>query len=294
MDPFSDNSELFHIYKAFFTGAYETVLAVDSTHFSEVNQEKAFVYKLRSKLALGDIDEAIAELQSSPTTPSTSATLVYAMYLKGDRQAVTEIESLVHQNEDNEIVLVLAGIILANEGRYGEALQVLNGHQGSLEAISVIVRIHLGNNNTEAAFKEIQAAKKWAQDNIIYNLAEAWVCCRIGGEKFQQAYYIFEEQAQSSESSVRSIVSQAITELQLGRIPEAQDNIQRALEINSQDPDVLTAAITCAILMDKPVEEYESALESVDPSNRYLQDLKEKEELFERVSAKYADQISGY
>ena len=44
-----------------------------------------------------------------------------------------------------------------------------------------------------------------------------------GGEKYQAAYYVFEELAQASATqSVQSLVSQAVAELHLGRLEEAE------------------------------------------------------------------------
>lgn len=55
-----------------------------------------------------------------------------------------------------------------------------------------------------------------------------------GGDKYQSAFYVFEELAQApSTSSVSSLVSQAIAEIHLGRIEEAQAALEQAI---SKDP----------------------------------------------------------
>ncbi len=52
-----------------------------------------------------------------------------------------------------------------------------------------------------------------------------------GGEKYQQAFYVFEELAQApATSSISSLVSQAVCELHLGRAEEAQAALDQALE----------------------------------------------------------------
>ena len=54
---------------------------------------------------------------------------------------------------------------------------------------------------------------------------------RQGGEKYQQAFYVFEELAQApSTASIRSLVSQAVCELHLGRVEEAQAALEQALQ----------------------------------------------------------------
>lgn len=49
----------------------------------------------------------------------------------------------------------------------------------TVDAVALIVQIHLQQNRNDLAVKEVTAAKRWAQDNIIVNLAESWVGLRL-------------------------------------------------------------------------------------------------------------------
>ena len=44
---------------------------------------------------------------------------------------------------------------------------------------ALIVQIQLQQNRTDLALKEAQSARRWAQDSLLVNLAEAWVGLRI-------------------------------------------------------------------------------------------------------------------
>ncbi len=46
-------------------------------------------------------------------------------------------------------------------------------------SVALIVQIHLQQNRTELALKEVNAAKRWAQDSLLVNLAESWVGLRL-------------------------------------------------------------------------------------------------------------------
>jgi coatomer protein complex subunit epsilon len=46
-------------------------------------------------------------------------------------------------------------------------------------SVALIVQIHLQQNRTDLALKEVQAAKRWAQDSLLVNLAESWVGLRV-------------------------------------------------------------------------------------------------------------------
>ena len=50
---------------------------------------------------------------------------------------------------------------------------------GLLCSIALIVQIHLQQNRTDLALKEVTAARKWAQDNLLVNIAESWVGLRV-------------------------------------------------------------------------------------------------------------------
>ena len=41
-----------------------------------------------------------------------------------------------------------------------------------------MVQIHLQQNRTDLALKEVSTARRWAQDSLLVNLAEAWVGLR--------------------------------------------------------------------------------------------------------------------
>lgn len=48
-----------------------------------------------------------------------------------------------------------------------------------LGSVALIVQIHLQQNRSDLALKEVQAAKRWAQDSLLVNLAESWVGLRV-------------------------------------------------------------------------------------------------------------------
>lgn len=67
-----------------------------------------------------------------------------------------------------------------------------------------------------------------------------------GGEKYQQAFYVYEELAQApSTSSIRTLVSQAVCELHLGRLEEAQAALDQAIQ---KDPEFSEAIANLLVL----------------------------------------------
>lgn len=77
-----------------------------------------------------------------------------------------------------------------------------------------------------------------------------------GGEKYQAAFYVYEELASvPSTSSAMSIVGQAISEIHLGRLPEAEAALQSALEKYPESADVIANAIVLYALSGKDTTE---------------------------------------
>lgn len=54
-------------------------------------------------------------------------------------------------------------------------------------SVALIVQIHLQQNRTDLALKEVQAAKRWAQDSLLINLAESWVGMRVVSSKHERS-----------------------------------------------------------------------------------------------------------
>ncbi len=51
--------------------------------------------------------------------------------------------------------------------------------QPLVDAVALIAQIHLQQNRTDLAVKEVTAARRWAQDSLLVNLAESWVGLRM-------------------------------------------------------------------------------------------------------------------
>ena len=49
----------------------------------------------------------------------------------------------------------------------------------AVDAVALIVQIHLMQNRNDLAAKEVAAARRWAQDSLLVNLAESWVGLRL-------------------------------------------------------------------------------------------------------------------
>ncbi|KAJ4422679.1 hypothetical protein N0V82_002683 [Gnomoniopsis sp. IMI 355080] len=299
MDPYSSEGELINIHTAFHQYQYETVVSdFDPSSFSTENHLPARVLQLRARIALGQADDVFSETKGEKQ-PELVAVNALALVGQGKtEQAVEAVEKLLSDGGDavaeNAIVQVLGGTVLAGAGKSEEALALLGRHQGNLDAVALIVQIHLQQNRNDLAVKEVTAAKRWAQDNIIVNLAESWVGLRLGGGKYQDAFYVFEELAQApSTSSVQTLVAQAVSELHLGRTEEAQAALEQATQKDLSYVEAIANALVLQVIIGKDPKEHIEALKKANPEHAFLADLEEKSQLFDTAAAKFSAKVSA-
>jgi coatomer protein complex subunit epsilon len=134
-----------------------------------------------------------------------------------------------------------------------------------------------------------------------------------GGEKYQSAFYVYEELASNPNSTApMSIVGQAIAELHLGRFPEAEAALTAALEKYPEGVELIANTIVLNVLTGKDTTELTSyvapiynlgnvpvlmfryrRLESLQPSHALITDLAEKSSFFDTAAAKYVPKLSS-
>ena len=111
-----------------------------------------------------------------------------------------------------------------------------------------------------------------------------------GGDKYQQSFYVFEELAQApSSQSAGALTAQAVSELHLGRLPEAETALQQVLQLDADNADALANQVVLDTLLGKSdeVKQTLGKLEKVQSQHVLLEELAAKREAFRAASAKY-------
>lgn len=133
MDPYSAEGELINIHTHFYQSQYQQVIDFDTSSFSPENAIPARVLKLRARLALGQAEDVLAEVQGE-TIPDLEAIGALAEFNLGKTDsALKTIEKLAASAGDNVTVQVVGGTVLQAAGKSEEALALLSKHQGSCE-----------------------------------------------------------------------------------------------------------------------------------------------------------------
>ena len=97
-----------------------------------------------------------------------------------------------------------------------------------------------------------------------------------------------------SSTSTKSLISQAISELHLGRLEEAEAALNQALQNEPKDIEAVANAIVLATIMGKNVEQqrYLDELQKSQPKHALLTDLDEKSKSFDQAAGKYAAKVA--
>ncbi|KAF9549321.1 hypothetical protein EC957_004235 [Mortierella hygrophila] len=308
-----DENTLFAIRNLFYSGNYTQVISETTSSRTRASANQPTTHQLdlflfRSLIATKNYTRVAQEITESHGL-GLQALKAQAVYLDavqsadaaGRDAALAHLRDLllVHSPDDRQPeitaleVKVVVGQVLATEGLVEEALTVLLPHNNHLESVAVVVQIYLQMNRLDLARKEVEACKSWAEDAMLAQLMEAWVGLRTGGgDKYQNAYYIYEEIATSSTSpTVKSLIGEAVCNIQMGRFPEAEGILQEALSREPSNTDAIVNQIVLSTLLSKPAEEISALvqqLQSVAPNHSYLQDLDLKSSLFDRAAQRFA------
>ncbi|KAK3838439.1 MAG: coatomer epsilon subunit-domain-containing protein [Linnemannia elongata] len=298
-----DENTLFAIRNLFYSGNYTQVISETTSSRTRASANQPTTHQLdlflfRSLIATKNYTRVAQEITESHGL-GLQALKAQAVYLDavqsadaaGRDAALAHLRDLllVHSPDDRQPeitaleVKVVVGQVLATEGLVEEALTVLLPHNNHLESVAVVVQIYLQMNRLDLARKEVEACKSWAEDAMLAQLMEAW---------YQNAYYIYEEIATSSTSpTVKSLIGEAVCNIQMGHYPEAEGILQEALSRDPSNTDAIVNQIVLSTLLSKPAEEISALvqqLQSVAPNHSYLQDLDLKSSLFDRAAQRFA------
>ena len=114
-----------------------------------------------------------------------------------------------------------------------------------------------------------------------------------GGEKYQQAFYVFEELAQAPSTQANtSLVAQAVSELHLGRYPEAETALQQVLQSDPQNVDALANQAVLNTILGRE-EDARKSLQGIKKSHPIVQDAARRKEMFDAACAKYSPKFEA-
>merc|ERR1719219_1137593 len=189
----------------------------------------------------------------------------------------------------NHVLLLVAATIYLHADQPESSLRVLHPSD-HLECIALRLQSLLTLHRPDLAKKELKAMQEKDEDATLTQLAQAWTNMALGGEKIQEAYYIYQEMIDKLGSTALLLNGQAVTFLAQGKYAEAEAALQEALERDPNNPETFVNLIVMSQHTGKQPEvsnRYLSQLKDMDPQHSFVVKLDQKEADFERMCKQY-------
>ncbi|XP_041365039.1 coatomer subunit epsilon-like [Gigantopelta aegis] len=296
-----DVDELFDIRTALYIGNYQHCInegqKLKLTNPDVKNQRDVILY--RAYIAQRKYGVALDEIRSSHTA-DLQAVRMFADYMSTENRRDTiikDLDSKMSGSVDltNSTLLLMAASIYFHEQNFDAALRTL--HQSDdIECIALMVQILLKLDRVDLAKKELKRMQELDEDSILTQIAQAWFNLAVGGDKLQDAYYIFQELSDKHASTSLLLNGQAACHMAQDKFDDAESVLQEAIDKDSNNPETLVNMIVLTQHLNKAPEvsnRYISQLKDSHRSHPFVRDYLLKESEFDRISRNYSASVTA-
>ncbi|GLV43904.1 Coat Protein (coatomer) epsilon [Carabus blaptoides fortunei] len=287
-----DVDELFDIKNYFYIGSYQQCINEAQklkTSSPEISLERD-IYSYRAYIAQRKYRVVLDEIHTGSPNQLQCLKLLAEYFATPHKRdlLLTQLEQKVAASTDteNDMVLpIVAATIYIHEKNNESALRVLHNSE-QLECMALMLQIYIQMDRVDLARKKLKDMQENDDDATLTQLAQAWINIAMGGEKLQDAYYIYQELVDKYGSTSVLLNGQAVTFIGQMKFEEAEAALQEALDKDSNVPETLINMIVLSQNIGKTSEvanRYLSQLKDSNANHPFIEEYHQKETEFDRL-----------
>lgn len=238
-------------------------------------------YTCRSRIALGQYQEALAVIEKSPVkTVELDALRILVQYFSDPAtraESVEKIALLLNEELGNTpLVRILACTIYNNENDYDHAYLTVKNAE-TIEELSVLAYTLVRMNRPDKASAVYSQMCKIDEDHILTQLTKTWINANGDNEKLKENTYIYHEIMDKLNESPMLMTNYLMTTLRSDNHALDREQVEKCYNglleeygKNPRDACVLRNLVVVASIMHQPdeeVEKYLKELEAVNPED---------------------------
>ena len=159
--------------------------------------------------------------------------------------------------------------------------------------MAMTVQLYLLLDRIDLAEKMLKKMLDQDEEAVLTQLAQTWVNINIGGDKFKEAYHIYDELSEKYGRNALLMNGTAVALINQGEHDSVENTLQQALEKDKNSPEILVNLIHVTYQLGKPLEvtnRYLTKLRSSHSNHSYVKEYQAKDSEFDRLTKQYSMQ----